>query len=194
MSSGPKVFQFGFKGRFRLAVYPLALALLLHGLNFLFVPTSSWKFWTLFTVASLLLLRAGIYLASARAVVVISDEGVERDGRTASFDGAQVTLRTRKEGSVDVVLDVLVEGAKLPNGSAPSVVFDQSLKQFADAVQAVLVHVPDSNIQVIADGEPQLTEEQKNAVLAPFKGNAVERALAQLGRPGALNIPPHLRN
>lgn len=194
MSSGPQVFHFTLKGRMRLAIYPLGLSLLLHGLNLAFVERWSWKFWTLLVVATLLLLRAGMYLFKTRPDVVVGDESIERDGRVAAFQGAKVTLRTKKEGAVDVVLDVLVEGAPLANGSVPSVVFDQNLKDFAAAVQAVLVHVRDNDIHVVAHGEPELTFEQKNAVLAPFKGNAVERALAQLGRPGALNIPPHMRN
>lgn len=194
MRAGPQTFNFSKKGRLRLAIWPLLVGVVLAALASFVVERGSWKFWLVAMAAVFLIARALAYLVRPRADVIITDDRIVRDARVAPFEGAKVTLRTKKEGAVDVVMDVLVEGRAMPNGSIPSVVFDRTLENFAQAVQAVLVHVPDANIHVISDGEPELSADQKDAVLAPFRGNAVERALAQLGRPGSLNVPPHLRN
>lgn len=194
MQAGPQIFNYSVKGRLKLAIWPILIGVLLLLAAFFAVERWSWKFFLLAAAALFLIIRGVAYVLRSSGDVVISDDRIERSARVAPFAGATVTLRTKKEGAVDVVLDVLVEGPPQKDGSIPSVVFDRTLLNFAGAVQAVLVHVPDDNIRVVSPGEPELTKEQKDAVLAPFRGNAVERALAQLRRPGALNIPPHMRN
>lgn len=195
MSSPPRVFRFTLMGRFKLAKYPLALSVILVALLAFSMRFGTWTFWLVLGIAGLLFVRSLLYLFKGNARIVIADEGIERYGLVARFEGAKVTLRTKKEGSVAVVEDVVVRGAPLPNGATPSVVFDRTLEDFVAAVEAVVMHVPDEDIEVLCLGQPLLTPEEKAAILAPFKGDPVQRALAQLGRPGAMaSLPPHLRN
>lgn len=188
-----QVYRYSMKGKLRRAAPLLAIAVALLVVLALYGRFGSWSFFVVAMLSGFLFVRSALYLFGGGAELHISEEGISRHGIGILFASAKVTLRTAKEKDAEVIQDVLIEGPPLPTGTVPSVVFDRSLENFLDAVRAVLVHIPDKQVTVLSRGAPAFSEEEKLAVLAPFRGSAVERALAQLGKP-TITVPPNLRN
>lgn len=187
-------FRYTMQGRMRLARYPLIAGVLLLAVAFWRAEPGTIWFYVPLLIALFLLIRSALYLFAGRSELEISDTGIVRHGQGVLFSDARVTLRTRRRAGVLEVQNVLVEGPAMPTGTVPAVIFERTLERFTEAVTAVLKRVPDARVTVLAEGDAPLPAEEKETLLSPLRGTAVERALASLGRAGGLNVPPTLKN
>jgi hypothetical protein len=186
-------YTFNLRRRLKGAVPPLAVAGVFVLLLAVFRPERPWAFWLLVTLATVMVLRALAYLAWGRAVVVVDARGLTRSGHSVRYDGAELELRTVERGGKLALREVVLWPPRPPEGKREGVGFDESLDRFEQAVRTLVSRVPEMRIRVSTLQEADVQDARREAVLAPLRPTAADRALLELGR-SALSAPPHLRN